>query len=200
MVDQQNIIQQFKNGEKSAFEHIFRQYFVRLCIYAQNIIRSKEVAEEVVEDLFLFLWENCGDINITGSLSSYLYRSVHNRCVKYLKHMEVEKKYLEKQQNIYLDRDSGEFISTDYPVANLISKELEQSIEKAIQSLPEQCREVFIQNRIYDHSYLEIAEMLKISVNTVKTQMARALQKLRTELKEYLPLIFFIAQHFILQD
>lgn len=189
MIGHPEIIQQLKNGNKDAFEYVFRQYFVKLCSYAQSILKKKEAAEEIVEDLFLYLWENCHDINITDSLPSYLFKSVHNRCLKYLRHLEVEQRYIDKQQKIYLDNDTGEMISPDYPEANLISKELEQSIKKAVSNLPDQCREVFIQQRINNLTYKEIAEKLEISVNTVKTQMARALQKLRSELKEYLPAI-----------
>ena len=189
MNDDSKIIQQLRKGNEDAFEHIFRQYFAKLCIYAQNILKKKEAAEEIVEDLFLHLWENCNELNITTSLQSYLFKSVYNRCLKYLRHLKVEQNYINNQQNIYIETNTDHMVSTDYPVAHLISKELEQTIEKAVFNLPEQCREVFIQQRIHDLSYQEIAEKLQISVNTVKTHMTRAMQKLRAELKEYLPII-----------
>jgi RNA polymerase sigma-70 factor (ECF subfamily) len=178
----------FKNGSEEAFEAIFKQYYTGLCLYASSVVKSDFVAEEIVEDLFLKIWQDYISIEITTSLRAYLYKSVHNRCIKYLRHQKVEQKYniyyLESVNNNALDFS----VSSDYPIANLISQELEKEIEEAVNNLPDQCRECFCLHRYDELTYPEIAEKLNISVNTVKTQMCRALQKLREALKDFLPL------------
>jgi RNA polymerase sigma-70 factor (ECF subfamily) len=188
---EQEIISKLQEGNSDAFERIFRKYFPELCSYAKGIVKSGEAATEIVEDLFLYLWENCEDIVITVSLKSYIYQSVHHRCLKYLRHLKVEQKYNEYLQYTLTDTELQHPVSDSYPVANLISKELEDLVEQTIQSLPEKCREIFCLHRFEDLTYPQIAQKLDVSINTVKTQMARALQKLRLNLKEYLPMAVF---------
>jgi len=186
---EQEFISKLQEGQEDAFESIFRKYFSGLCTYAVGYVKSKEVASEIVEDLFLYLWENCEDLVITTSLKAYLYQSVHNRCLKYLRHLKVEQKYNDHLHYTLTDAELHQPVSDSYPIANLISQELEELVESTIKSLPEKCREIFCLQRFDNLTYPEIAEKLDVSVNTVKTQMARALQKLRENLKEYLPMV-----------
>ncbi len=88
-------------GDESAFEFIFRKYFVKLCQYAEHYLRDKSAAEEMVEDFFVFMWDNCEKIEIESNLAGYLYRSIHNRCLKYLRHENVKQKYLEKEGYLF---------------------------------------------------------------------------------------------------
>jgi RNA polymerase sigma-70 factor (ECF subfamily) len=117
-----------------------------------------------------------------------LYKSIYNQCLKYIRHKKVEQKYIEDQYYLN-DKEILEGASTDYPSVNLAIRELEDKITSVINSLPEQCRKIFCLNRYENKTYVEIADSLHISVNTVKTQMARALQKLRKELAEYLGIL-----------
>ena len=183
------LISKLKEGREDAFEFIFQEHFSSLCRYALSYVKIKEAAVEIVEDLFLYLWENCGDLVIATSLKAYLYQSVHNRCMKYFRHIKVERKYTNYLHYTLIDEELYQPVTDGYPVANLISQEMEAIVEKALQSLPEKCREIFCLQRFEDLSYAEIAEKLNISVNTVKTQITRATQKLRENLKDYLPVV-----------
>jgi RNA polymerase sigma-70 factor, ECF subfamily len=185
-MDEKELIRKLHNGDEDAFEYVFRKYFVKLCLYAKHFVRDKEAAEEIVEEFFCFFWGNSRQIIINSSLSGYIYISIHNRCLKYLRQEKIRHKYIENGQYIFTDKELLETVSDDYPDANLVSRELEDIIYDAIKSLPEQCRNVFSLSRFENLSYYEISVKLGISVNTVKTQMGRALQKMRIRLKEYL--------------
>ncbi len=185
--DDCELVLKMRKGDLDAFEYLFRKYYSRLCVFAEDYVREPAIAEEVVADLFANLWEKKRSIIISGSLKSYLFRSVHNNCIKYLEHLKVERRYedfaraeIERKQFLF----SGE---NSYPIANLISRETESRIESAIGELPDRCREIFCLARFGNLSYEEISRKLGVSLNTVRTQMMRAMNKLRVSLKEYLP-------------
>jgi RNA polymerase sigma-70 factor (ECF subfamily) len=186
MIDEKNIVKLLNLADENTFETVFKEFFPGLCQYAYQIVKSQAIAEEIVEDLFLYLWENAGNNNINTSLRPYLYKSVYNRCLKYLRHIKVEQKYAEKTNYILKDEELYATYSQDYPLANIIAKELDIEIKKAISNLPDQCREIFLLQRENELTYTEVAEKLNISINTVKTQMTRALCKIRDSLKDYL--------------
>jgi RNA polymerase sigma-70 factor (ECF subfamily) len=185
-MDENELIQRLQLGEESAYEFIFRKHFNGLCLFAEHFLKNKKAAEEIVEDFFCHLWDNCDSISINSSLRGYLYRSVHNRCLKHIRHQKIEQQYLTSHQYYFTDKEILETASDDYPIVNLVTKELEDKISGIIDSLPAQCKSIFRMSRFDNLTYQEIADKLKVSVNTVKTQMTRALQKLRIELKDYL--------------
>jgi len=183
----QEIVGNIINSNENAFEFIFLNYYQVLCIYALSIVRDKIIAEEIVQDVFVKLWEKRADLSIKSSLKAYLYRSVHNHGLNYLKHQLVQQKFtadLLVNSSIFVSP-----LSPDYPLANMLSQELGDKINQSVSALPNQCREVFLLIRYDDHSYEEAAEKLNISINTVKTQLKRAISKLRESLKDYLPTI-----------
>ncbi|NJK93945.1 MAG: RNA polymerase sigma-70 factor [Bacteroidales bacterium] len=190
-MNEDELIKQLQQGDEAAFEFIFRQHFTGLCLFAEHFLKDTAAAEEIVEDFFCHLWETGKYISINTSLRGFLYKSIYNQCLKYVRHKKVEDKYREEQY-YFNDREILEGASADYPSVNLVVKELEAKISEVIDSLPEQCRKIFCMNRYENKTYQEIADKLGISINTVKTQMARALQKLRNELAEYLALIALI--------
>ena len=187
ITDEITLIQRLRKGEEEAFELVFRQHFRKLCLYAEHYVKDKAAAEEIVEDFFCYFWDNCSELIIESSITGYLFASIHNRCLKYLRHEKVKQHYIESRQYIFTDKEYLEPVSDEIPEALLISQDLETAIGRAILSLPEQCRKIFLLNRFEEKTYLEISEQLGISINTVKTQITRALQKIRLSLKDYLP-------------
>jgi len=182
MPDPANIaVKELKNGNEKTFEWIFKTYYRALCFYAEGLIGEKEAAEEIVSDFFLKLWENRETINITTSLQAYLYKGVFNNSLKYLDHIKVLRKY--REHALYMMENHDLFQpQTEDPLSILISREVTAKIEKAIDTLPAQCKEVFSLARLDGLSYQEIAEKLGISINTVRTQITRAMTKLRESL------------------
>jgi RNA polymerase sigma-70 factor, ECF subfamily len=187
--DSKFINSQLRQGDVVTFENIFKSNYKNLCFYAESLVGEKAAAEEIVGDFFLKLWENHKTIDIQITIKAYLFTSIYNSSLKYLEHLKVLRKYYEYASYILDNKDLWSPVSANYPLANLISQEIVGEIESAIQDLPEHCREIFQLSRFEELSYEEIAEKLDISINTVRTQMSRALQKLRISLKQYLPLI-----------
>ncbi|NWJ52186.1 MAG: RNA polymerase sigma-70 factor [Bacteroidetes bacterium] len=192
--DDKLTFKKIKSGDISAFEMLFKENYRNLCYYAEDIVREKAAAEEMVSDFFLKFWEERENIEIRISLTAYMYTCVRNNCLKYLEHLKVLQKY--KAYATYSIQNSDLLFPTSaFPINRLISKEIVSDIESAIELLPEQCRIIFNKSRFEELTYEEISKELNISINTVRTQMSRALVKLRESLKEYLPTVicFFFA-------
>jgi RNA polymerase sigma-70 factor (ECF subfamily) len=189
LFNDKHYIDLLKNGDEKAFEALFRLYYKPLFNYARELLKDTYQAEEAIEEVFVKLWENRHSIQIEHSLKSYLFKSTFNYCLNSLKHRIVEDKY----KSFFLHHmplgTANEVLSDDFPLSKLLGSELEELIAKAVESLPDQCRQVFIMSRYQNMKHDEISRELNISVNTVRTHIARALQKLRIELKDYLPLI-----------
>ncbi len=169
---------QISLGDLKAYEILFRQYYQMLCNYSLRFVNDPDVAEEIVQDLFYTLWEKRMDIQISTSIKSYLFSAVHNRCLKFIEHRNVEQRY----RSYYLQHES-EIDSEPYDSANV--SEMQQIIHQTLDSLPERCGRIFRLNRFEGLKYHEIAEKLSISVKTVEANMGRALKLLRKNLKEF---------------
>ncbi len=185
---EEELLRLLKKGDENSIKRIFETYYVELCFFARSIVKNHQVAEEIVEDLFVHLWLNSKSLILIVSLKSYLYRSVHNNCLKYLEKVKTQNKHLELLQ-FAPEKEEIHPVTSDYPLSILVAKELEQKAELVVESLPLQCRTIYNMNRYENKSYSEIATELNINVGTVKTQMSRAYGVLRHALKEYIPLI-----------
>lgn len=179
----------------SIFEIIYSQYYSSLCSYAYTFIPDEDEAEEIVQSIILKLWEQKENLDAIQSLKSYLYRSVKNTCLNFIKHQKLEEKYRESAW-VELKKIESEFID---PYHN---KELENHITKAINELPERCREVFELSRFEGKKNKEISECLDISTKAVEANITRALATLRKKVTEYMksekPLItLFIISYLI---
>lgn len=171
------------------FELLFREHFTGLCFFAQKYLGDLDASKEVVHSVFVKIWENRNEFDWEKPAKSYLFTSVYNRS---LNHLRDRKKFI--AEPAYSDgtliAESSEFSD------NMVVSEMEGKIKQVIQNLPEKCREVFELSRFEGKKYNEIAAQLGISVKTVETQMSKALQILREELKEYL----FVFLLFILKN
>jgi len=196
--NEKNIFDNLRMGDEKAFEYVFNTYYARLYNYAKIILKNNHEAEEVVEETFIKIWENRSKIIIDTSLKSYLFRSVYNLCLNQIKHTDVQNRYKAYFTQHVLSDEHGQFLNNDFPLSSIIEKELENSIEQAIQSLPEYCREIFLMSRYQNLKNEEIAEKLGVSINTVRTQISRALAKLRELLKEYIPFLLMTLLDFFL--
>jgi RNA polymerase sigma-70 factor, ECF subfamily len=179
-----------------AFETLFKKYYECLCVFAEHYVGEPEMAKEIVSDFFLKFWENRKSIRIHNSVKNYYFASIHNQCLKYLEHLKVLKKYRDYAETKLKNIQVLDSFSNDYPLSKLISKEIVNEIEISIENLPDKCKKIFKLSRFENKSYEEIASTLSISINTVRTQMSRALEKLRLDLSKYLsfilPICYFI--------
>lgn len=142
-----------------------------------------------MHDVFLTLWERKEEIEISFTLTTYLFTLVKNRCLNFLRHKLIEEEY-NSQMKEELGFKLYALEAFDYSYQS--EEELQEIIRRALDTLPERCREIFIKSRIEGLKYKEISDELGISVNTVENQMVTALKKLRVALKDYLPLLLFL--------
>ncbi len=175
--------------DKEHFEKIFTEYYSMLCIIAYDYVRDRYIAEEMVEDTFLTIWEKRNSIAVTPAIKYYLIKATQNACLQYLRKKRPETQGID---NTVTDKLIP--WSDDYPLGRLFEKELADMIDRTVESFPPQVRKVFLLSRYRDMTYSQIADLLNVSENTVKTQMKTALLRLRIALKDYLSVIlwFFI--------
>ena len=174
-----------RNGDECSFELLFRKYYVRLCGFANKFLKDPEEAREIVQDVFLKLWEKRKDIKPEDSLTSYLFSMTRNKSINKLRRKSVESKYTVILQLVYAENRE---IS---PHESLLANELDNEFTVAVGKLPDKCREIFDLSRIEGLRCSEIASMLQISVKTVEAHMSKALKILRIELKDYLMIVLF---------
>ena len=176
-----------RKGNLTTYEKLFDDYYVYLCYIALEYVKDKQIAEEIVSDVFFVLWEKRESIQITHSVSAYLIRAVKNKCINHNLHIKTEQRLI---QNLIESQSYNNF-SDDYQLSHLFVNDLTLKIKRSINELPEQCRQIFLLSREEELKYEDIAVKLNISINTVKTQMKIALSKLRVSLKDYLIVILF---------
>ena len=183
-------IKALSEGDITAFEMLFRNYYQPLCNYAYTFLQDKEDAEEIVQSTFLLVWEKRDTLAIRTSVKPYLYAMVRNACLNVLKHEKIKQRFAGEE--IALGERGHDNVSHA-----MESNELEYRIKIAMNELPEQCRMVFKLSRFEELKYSEIAEQLNISVKTVENHMGKALRIMREQLKDYLPLILVLLNGFL---
>jgi RNA polymerase sigma-70 factor (ECF subfamily) len=186
-----DIIRQITQGDKNAFEVLFKNHYANLCGYALKYVWELDQAEEIVQDLFFNLWNKKSQLYISSSVESYLFRAVRNACLNYLKHKKIQDNYASAVQENY----SSGIRLNDNPMETL---ELQKRIDESIESMPPERKKIFLLSRYDGLKYKEIADKLGISVKTVEAQMGKALKYLREELKEFMILIILLLVELIL--
>jgi RNA polymerase sigma-70 factor (ECF subfamily) len=180
----QNIFEAIRLDDRQAFERLFREYYRPLTAYAFRFVRELPTAENIVQDVFLRLWQNRREIVITTSLEHYLFRSVRNHSLNQLDKARVRSGFLKMQMET---ESAHEDYAPFFPEPGLLDK-----IEAAISALPEKRQEIFRMAREEGLKYREIADKLNLSVKTVEAQMTLALKQLRESLKEFHPKVLFL--------
>ena len=178
------IFEAIRHDDKKSFEQLFRESFRPLTAYAFRFVRDLPSAENIVQDVFLKLWQNRHDLKINSSLEHYLFRSVRNHSLNLLDKTKVRSEYLKMQLE---KEEENEDYSAFYPEIGLLNK-----IENAIGALPEKRQVIFRLVREEGLKYREVADRLNLSVKTVEAQMGLALRQLRESLKEYHHLVLFL--------
>ncbi|HEY4788225.1 MAG TPA: RNA polymerase sigma-70 factor [Bacteroidales bacterium] len=180
------ITKRIKQDDTSAFELLFKLYHKQLCNYARIYVKHLEISDEIVQETFVKIWEVRETLDERLSLKAFLYRCVHNNSINYIKKMQVTNRLSKDYINEMKYRmQLLELETADKYFDKFAAEELESCIQRLIDELPAQCREVFLLSRFKEMSYQEIANQMSISINTVKTQLSRALQKLRAGLSKF---------------
>lgn len=179
--------------KKDGFSEIYDIYFPKLLRFIKTYLISEDESENIVQEIFIYLWEHRDIIETLQNLNAYLFTLAKNRCIDYFRKemvREVCKGSLSEIENreLQLKLYSLEAFDND----RLSDADIEEILNNAINRLPERCREIFIMSRLQNLRYKEIAEKLNVSPNTVENQIVIALRKLKEDLKDYFPLFVFI--------
>lgn len=177
------IWKQIMSDDVNAFQTLFNAFYANLVSYSHRFTQQQVISEEIVQDVFISIWERRRKIDIQSSLKSYLYRAVKNRTINYVKNQ------LPKDQ---VTTDLNENLSVIETIEELSDEsELKEAIDQAISQLPDKCRTIFLLSRSEGLSHKEIAAELDISTKTVENQIGIAIKKLKISLKPYLNSIVF---------
>ncbi|PKQ63278.1 RNA polymerase sigma-70 factor [Labilibaculum manganireducens] len=170
---EQDIIRKFKSGDESGLRLLFDLYYVPLCAYAHKYFDSIDQAEDIVQEAFITLWEKNRLINFTGSIKSYLFSIVRNNSINKIK-KENQYRFEEIENQAYT------IIEDKFESQNI--EQRKENLYQEIEKLPGQCKKVFEAIVFEKMKYVEVADELNVSVNTVKTHYSRALRQLRSNL------------------
>ena len=159
--------------DNGLLEQYFFEYFEVLHTYAYTILKDNDEAKDVVQSVFMQLWQKREVLTIKQSVRSYLYVATHNHCLNYIKSRKIRQQHYDQ------------FASDEQDVTSTLEEhialaDLKKEVLAAMKTLPDKCREIFYKSRFEEKSYVEIAEELNISVKTVEAQMGKALRILRT--------------------
>jgi RNA polymerase sigma-70 factor (ECF subfamily) len=162
----------FVAGDPRAFETLFRAHYAGMCAFAARMVTRRDVAEDLVQEVFLYIWRNRDAWHIERSVKQYLYAAVRHGALRYLRHERVVRQRL-PETVILFDRPPR------LADADLESAETIAMVQAAIAKLPERCRLVYTLHREQGLTYAEVAAVMGISAKTVDVQMGRALKALR---------------------
>lgn len=184
------VLNRLENQER--FSQLYSVYFMKMLRFSQAYVGTEEDAKNIVQDVFLYLWEHIDLLDTVNNTDAFLFTLIKNRCLNFIKHrlyIESRKRTLEEaeeeelQMNLYALQQFDENLSS--------VEDMERLLQQVMDSLPARCRQIFMLSRMDGLKYKEIAAQLNLSVNTVENQMSIALKKIRIELKDYLPLLLF---------
>lgn len=152
----------------------FNEYFEGLHRYAYTMLKDADEAKDIVQSVFVQLWEKKDILQIKQSARSYLYTATHNKCLNSIRDQKKRKHH----QHLYITDNANSYNMQK----SIEAKEIRKEILVAMNALPEKCRNIFYKNRFEEKTYAEIATELEISIKTVESQMGKALSVLRTTL------------------
>lgn len=168
-----------EHDEEKFFEYLFHTHYAPLCKSVYNIVRDRDAAEDIVQDVFIKVWRRRAELDISRSIQSYLFRSCMNTALNYLK---------KSQKNTSIENENLHTVaySSHQPEEGLEFQEVSNKVQEALNTLPPKCKIVFSMSRYEDLSYADIASTLNISVKAVEKHMSKALKIMREYLKAYL--------------
>lgn len=177
LYDEKELLSLLALGSEEALKIIYQKYWQCLFLSAYNVLKDKEACEDIIQEIFIQIWQKRESLNITSSLAGYLFTATRYQVFHHIKKSAGRRELFENLE---------ERFSTDSPDIPLYVKDLQEKINTAVEQLPEKCRNIYKLSREQHLSYKEIADYLQISSKTVENQLSIALKKLRGALGEFM--------------
>lgn len=189
-----HIINPLEVNSEMNFTTFYNTYYQRFVRYAYYYVNDEPTAEDMTHDALLYYWENRHKLAVDMDVLGYILQSVKNKCLNYLKHVQVEWEYSKNYTNLYdweIDMRIQTLESESY--ATIFTKDILKIVEDSLAELPEQTREIFLLNRLKNKSRKEIAQLLGVSQQKIDYHINKANDHLKYRLKDYIPflLLFF---------
>ncbi|MDF1546902.1 MAG: RNA polymerase sigma-70 factor [Bacteroidales bacterium] len=169
-IEEQVLLNELKNRNYKVYEALFYDYYPSLIRFAEGYVFNRQVCEDIVQSTFIFIWENVNKIEITSSFKAYLYTTIKNKCLNHLRAIHIQ----DKHNLLYLEATLN-----SHDTSKIEDPEILKKIDIAISELPEKMANIFKLKYLQGKKNSEVAEILQVSENTVKTQLQRAKFKLR---------------------
>jgi RNA polymerase sigma-70 factor (family 1) len=183
-----NSINLFQPVSEQTIKKLFDDHFHHLVLSAFRYLNDYDQSEDLVQDVFVKVWQNFDHVRKIADLKGYLFKAVRNSCLNYLKHIKVREKFID-------DSEKSDFSMALSPEELHTEEETKVRVSQAINKLPENWREAFVLSKYDNLKYHEIAKEMNISQKTVEKYISKALQFLRNELKDLVLVSLFILEH-----
>ncbi|MDH6344029.1 RNA polymerase sigma-70 factor (family 1) [Parabacteroides sp. PFB2-12] len=179
------LLEQLKRGDKQAFTDLFQRYYKDLVLFGGEILHDRVACEDIVQSIFLKLWNERENLSIETSLKAFLLRSVRNACIDEIRHGQVKYEHADYVLNHHalFEMDTEHYI---------LYSDLQQHLAEALEKMPKEYREAFEMHRFESLKYKEIAGRLQVSERTVEVRISKAIQFLKGELKDFLFLLLLL--------
>lgn len=175
-MDSDDIFIGLKRRDETALSVLFDTYYEKLYLFAEKYIYDSDKAHDIVQDVFLKIWENAERLELTSSIQHYLFASVRNGCLNYLKSLQIEDRNNRKYAEAYIESQNVDMVDDE---------ELLARVRQVLDELPEKCREVCLLRFVEGYKYAEIAVRLDMNENTVKAQLHRGMERLKQAFAAY---------------
>jgi RNA polymerase sigma-70 factor, ECF subfamily len=190
-LESNQLFQKVRQNDMIAFETLFKKLYPRLKDFAQKVVKDIDIAEDIVQEVFIKVWEKRKQIDAVN-IEAFFFKVLRNQCITHIKHLKVIENLKVKVNVLW---EAEELYRIDF-IRNepfiLVERELEQEIESTLNELPERCREVFILSRIDGLKNREIAEKLRINIKNVERHITRALKTFRLQFGDKLPVYLIL--------
>ncbi len=186
------IVSQFIKGDESSFKIIFNFFYPRLFHFIREYIPNDDLAENMVQDTFLILWNKGPNLKEDTNINAWLYTVARNNCLKKLRDDKSRKASFFSAHLNELELEMNMEALSVLDTSDLTFSEIERIIENTLTGLSPQCRKIFELSRFENMRNNEIADKLEISVKAVESQITKALKVFKAALKDYLPLVSYL--------
>ncbi len=185
-MEEHELVKKIRESDEKAFEILFRKYFQDALNYARFYISDRQLAEDIVQDIFLKIWNERKELNIRINFRGYLTKCVHNECIQFLRHEMVKQKHSRREHFKLQEAQIINRLFSETGLNRLFEKEIEELVNQAMVNLSEKTRSIYLMSRDHYLTNSQIAEKYNLTEKSIEYHITRALEMLRQELKDYL--------------
>jgi len=190
--DHKILFEKTQKGDIKAFEHLYKDFHPRMFAYSKRFIADSEIVKDILQELFSDFWNNREEIKIETSVNAFLFKMLHNRCIDHLRSQVIKDNFASLSSLRLSELKYGYFNFEEDPFPTIFMAEINEIVEKVMESLSPQAKEIFRMSRNKGMKSSEIAEKLDLSIRTVEKHIYQTLKVLKKHLADYRAILFMI--------